>query len=72
LLLINRVVVESMIIAADPSGYLSGSAMSYLTNSSHVIFETSTVTCAEAIEFAARKTIAEIARVGLFMVELPF
>src|SRR5690242_9119852 len=40
--------------------------MSYLTNSSHVIFETSTVTWAGAIELAARKTTAEPMKSVLF------
>src|SRR5262245_4620247 len=37
-----------------------GSAISYLRSSSHVIFATSTVTCARTIEFALRRAIAEI------------
>src|SRR5262245_12477320 len=37
-----------------------GSAISYLISSSHVIFATSTWTCARTIELALRRAIAKI------------
>jgi hypothetical protein len=44
-----------------------GSAISYLTSSSHVIFDTSTVTWAGAIELAVSRTITELTKRILFM-----